>query len=209
MKRRSEPQPTVSQWSLVAILGVVILTSCSGTTIPKPRGYPRLDLPDTGYTTWSGACPFNTEVPDYARMVVHQKAHAEGSLGTDAADTACWTSLRFPGQRATVFMTYRRIAEDLPELIDDAHDFKNKHEAKAARINSIRVLRPEAHVFGTLFEVDGDVASPLVFYLTDSTTHFLYGSLYFDVRPNADSLQPVTDRIRADIRHFADQLNWR
>lgn len=94
-------------------------------------------------------------------------------------------------------------------MIEDAHAFKDKHEAMAARIRSERVERDSARVFGTLFDVEGNVASPMVFYLTDSTTRFLYGSLYFDARPNADSLEPVTGRIREDLRHFANTLSWR
>lgn len=125
-----------------------------------------------------------------------------------AEGVARWYDLRFTHQRATIHLTYSPVQGDLPELIENAHDFKRKHEAKAARIRSERVWRPEARVFGTLFDVEGDVASPFVFYLTDSTANFLYGALYFDTRPNADSLAPVTDRLRADMRHFAATLRW-
>lgn len=184
---------------LVAAVGFV---GCDETPIPKPRGYFRLDLPEAAYTAYQGACPFRAEIPTYA--VALEKPVATPA----AADTACYLTLRFPGQRASVYMTCRGIANDLPELIDDAHEFKNKHEVKAARIRSERLLRDSAQVFGNLFDVEGDVASPFVFYLTDSTTHFIYGSLYFDARPNADSLQPVTERIRADMRHFANSLVW-
>lgn len=124
------------------------------------------------------------------------------------AEGACWSNLVFPGQRAVVNMTWRQIKGDLPELIEDAHAFKAKHEQMATRIKTEEVLRDSARVFGTLFSVDGNVASPMVFYLTDSSSNFLYGALYFDVRPNADSLAPVTERIRADIQRFAKSLHW-
>ena len=77
-----------------------------------------------------------------------------------------------------------------------------------AKIRSARVLHDSVRVFGTYFEVEGDVASPMVFYLTDSTANFLYGSLYFDARPNADSLAPVTERIRQDMRHLMGTVRW-
>ena len=186
-----------------------LIIACTGSTVPKPRGYPRLDQPADSFEPWTGACPFTAEVPTYARMTVRANAGMEDLSTSSASDTVCWSSLRFAHQRATVFMTYRRINGDLPELIDDAHAFKDKHEAKAARIRSERILRDTARVFGNLFDVDGDVASPIVFYLTDSTSHFLYGSLYFDTRPNGDSLQPATDRIRSDVRHFAQTVKWR
>jgi gliding motility-associated lipoprotein GldD len=122
--------------------------------------------------------------------------------------SARWYDLRFPGQRATVHLTWSAVNGNLPALIDDAHTFKDKHQQLATRIGRERVLRPADRVFGTLFAVEGDVASPCVFYLTDSTANFLYGALYFDARPNADSLAPVTERLRSDIRHFAHTLRW-
>ncbi|HEX2615904.1 MAG TPA: hypothetical protein VHL57_00100 [Flavobacteriales bacterium] len=182
---------------------VTMLWSCGEDPMPRPRGYFRIDLPEQKQVPYAGACPFTAEVPAYAIM-----ARRPGDTLTHA-DTACWVNMRFPQQRATVHMTYRRVSGDLGELIRDAHAFKDRHEAKAVKIRSERVLHDSTHVFGTLFDVEGDVASPLVFYVTDSTTHFLYGSLYFDARPNADSLAPVTDRIRSDVRGFVNSLRWR
>jgi gliding motility-associated lipoprotein GldD len=97
---------------------------------------------------------------------------------------------------------------DLGRLVRDAHDLKATHEPKATRIANEHVVRDSARVFGTLFDLEGDVASPMIFYLTDSTDHFLYGALYFNARPNADSLAPVTDRLRKDLRHFVGTLAW-
>lgn len=190
---------------LTATLGLVLFAAlavgCSDDPIPKPRGYFRIDLPASDSSRAEGNCPFTAEIPSYAHLV---KGFGDGAQNGDV----CWTDLIFPGQRASVHMTWRHIQGDLPELINDAHEFKAKHEAMASRIKNEEVLRDSARVFGTLFDVDGNVASPMVFYLTDSVDNFLYGALYFDVRPNADSLAPVTDRIRADIRRFARTLRW-
>ncbi len=198
-----KPQAS-SLWLVACGLWLTISSSgCTEDPIPKPRGYPRLDLPTQTYTSWIGACPFGAEVPTYAVML--DKPGTTPAM----ADTACYVTMRFPRQRANVFLTCRKIEGDLRQLIEDAHAFKDKHEAMAARIRSERMERDSARVFGTFFDVEGNVASPMVFYLTDSTTRFLYGSLYFDARPNADSLGPVTKRLREDMRHFAGTLNWR
>lgn len=183
---------------LSPIIVTMLLTGCGDDAVPKPKGWPRIDLPVQEYSIWNAeGAPFNAEAPVYGKLVERK---AEGA--------ARWYDLRFKGQRATVHLTYSPVQNDLPELIENAHDFKRKHEAKAARIRSERVLRPEARVFGSLFDVEGDVASPFVFYLTDSTANFLYGALYFDTRPNADSLAPVTARLREDMRRFAATLAW-
>lgn len=190
---------------LTAALGLVLLTvlasGCSDDAIPKPRGYFRIDLPADSTSTVASNSPFTADIPVYAQLV-----KGAGKDNTDG--TVCWTDLVFPGQRASVHMTWRSIQGDLPELINDAHEFKAKHESMATRIKSEEVLRDSDRVFGSLFDVDGNVASPMVFYLTDSTSNFLYGALYFDVRPNSDSLAPVTERIRADVRRFAHTLRW-
>jgi gliding motility-associated lipoprotein GldD len=181
---------------------LLLLFSCAENTVPKPRGYFRIDLPPDSVVPFSGHCPFTAEVPAYARM-------AKG-MGTGEEDgNACWTDMIFPGQRGVVYITWRQVQGDLPELINDAHEFKAKHEVLATRIRTEEVRRDSARVFGTLFAVDGNVASPMVFYLTDSSSNFLYGALYFDTRPNADSLAPVTDRIRQDILRFANTLRWK
>lgn len=188
---------------VLLVAGCMLLMACGDEPVPKPRGHLRLDLPDTAYTRWNGLCPYSADVPVYAIPLVKPGTTAA------SADTVCDLTIRFPGQRASVFLTCRKVMGDLPELINDAHTFKDKHEAKAARIRTERLERHDARVFGTLFDVEGDVASPMVFYLTDSTSHFLYGALYFDARPNADSLEPVTARIRSDLRRFAGSLTWR
>ena len=178
----------------LALAGLVV--ACGNDPVPRPRGYFRIDLPEQGSTRFDSDC-FTAEVPEAARMVPQ---HAD--------ERRCWFNLTYPGYKATVHLTYRSVQGDLARLLEDAHDLKSKHEAKAYRIGTERVSRDSARVFGTLFDVEGDVASPMVFYLTDSTTNFLYGALYFRARPNADSLAPITARIRDDIRHFAATLRW-
>jgi gliding motility-associated lipoprotein GldD len=182
----------------VLAFAALLLAGCGNDPVPKPPGYFRIDLPEQAYTTWAPECPFTAEIPAYAQAV-------RGGRG----DEPCWFNLAFNGQRALVHLTYRPVNGDLAKLIDNAHGYKNAHEVKADRITSERVLRDSARVFGNIFDVEGDVASPMVFYLTDSTSHFLYGSLYFSAKPNADSLAPVTTRLREDLRHFAGTLRWK
>ena len=170
--------------------------SCGYDPVPKEKAYFRIDMPQQEFAAWEGEC-FKAELPVYSAMAKHMSGEQ------------CWQDWKFAEQRAQVYLTYKPVHSDLGRLIEDAHDFKGKHRSKAVRIKSDRVLRDSSRVFGTMFTVDGDVASPMVFYLTDSTSHFLYGSLYFNCRPNADSLAPLTERLRSDIEHFAATLEWR
>lgn len=178
------------------LIALPCFTACGYDPVPKEKAYFRIDLPEQGYQRWEGEC-FSADLPTYAKMENHPRGER------------CWMDMHFDDQRAEVYFTYKTVHGDLGRLIEDAHDFKSKHQSKAVRIKSDHVLRASSRVFGTVFTVDGDVASPMVFYLTDSTSRFLYGSLYFNCRPNADSLAPVTKRLREDIEHFATTLEWR
>lgn len=182
---------------LCVLLGPLLFQACTEDPVPKPHGYFRIDLPDQSYTLWQETGVLSAERPEYS--TVHETRRSEGSR---------WYDLAFPGQRGIVHLTWSPVNDQLDQMIEDAHTFKDKHGSVAARIRSGRILRDSSRVFGTYFEVDGDAASPMVFYLTDSTDNFLYGALYFNRRPNADSLAPVTDRIRADIKHLAETLEW-
>ena len=82
------------------------------------------------------------------------------------------------------------------------------HDIKALGIGRKRFAFPDHGVYGVLFELDGPVASPLQFYATDSTHHFIRGSLYFNHVPNPDSLRPSLERVREDTRHLLETLKW-
>ncbi|MBK6344255.1 MAG: hypothetical protein IPF41_17200 [Flavobacteriales bacterium] len=132
--------------------------------------------------------PFSTE------PCVRANRRAQGRRRSAVAD------LRFAGQRsATVHLTYSAVQPTFLKLTEDAHEFKRKHEVKAARIRSERMLRDSACVFGTLSDVEGDVASPSVFYLTDSTDTSSTARSTSMRSTERRLLAPVTARLRADI----------
>jgi gliding motility-associated lipoprotein GldD len=58
------------------------------------------------------------------------------------------------------------------------------------------------------YEVQGNAASQAQFYVTDSTDHFVTGSLYFLARPNYDSIYPAAIYLQQDIRKIMESLKW-
>ncbi|MFQ9021972.1 MAG: hypothetical protein ACLR6J_12825 [Parabacteroides merdae] len=77
------------------------------------------------------------------------------------------------------------------------------------RIKMQAYSNPEASVYGSLFMLDGESASPLQFMLTDSVSHFFRGALYYDCIPNADSLAPVTRYLKQDIVELIQSFEWK
>jgi gliding motility-associated lipoprotein GldD len=64
-------------------------------------------------------------------------------------------------------------------------------------------------VTGIFFKVSGNAATARQFFVTDSTSHFLRGALYFDSTPNADSLGVVNDFLEVDMKHLINTLRWK
>jgi gliding motility-associated lipoprotein GldD len=69
-------------------------------------------------------------------------------------------------------------------------------------------LKVNDNVGGILYEIGGDAASPIQFFVTDSTNHFLRGALYFNSAPNADSLAPAIKYAKEDIMKMITTLKW-
>ncbi|HKI89469.1 MAG TPA: hypothetical protein VKA38_10600, partial [Draconibacterium sp.] len=59
-----------------------------------------------------------------------------------------------------------------------------------------------------VYKIEGNAASPMQFYLTDSTRNFLRGAFYIREVPNIDSLRPVINFLEPDIIHIIETTTW-
>ena len=59
------------------------------------------------------------------------------------------------------------------------------------------------------YEVGGNAATNIQFYVTDSTKNFVTGSLYFYAKPNFDSILPAASYIKADVRKIIETMKWK
>ncbi|MCC6369447.1 MAG: gliding motility lipoprotein GldD [Bacteroidia bacterium] len=166
---------------------------------PKPRGYCRIDFPEKKYRLYDSICPYTFEIPVYSHMTNDKHKGAE----------LCWLNLEFPQFRATVHLSYKPVENNIAKYLDDSHDFANRHQVKATGLDEITILRDSARVYGLLFDISGNTASSLQFYLTDSTKHFLRGALYFNSVPNIDSLKVVVDFLKKDVMHMINTTKWK
>ena len=108
----------------------------------------------------------------------------------------------------TVYFRYWDMNQPLAYYINNANDEVDMHKTKATNIIDKTFLRPNDRVFGTLFRLEGDVATPFQFYLTDSTDHFVYAEVLFNFAPNYDSLRPTLDYLQQDIEQLMETFEW-
>lgn len=193
---------TTLSYLAAACLIFILFTSCDDEDpiySPKPRGYSRIDFPKKEYRRYDSLCPYTFEIPVYSRMVVDRDQKTE----------PCWFNLEFPKFKATLYISYKEIDNNIAKYLDDSHEFANGHQIKATGLDEVAILRDSAQVYGLLFDISGNTASSLQFYLTDSTRHFLRGSLYFNSIPNIDSLKIVVDFLKTDVLRMINTTQWK
>lgn len=183
---------------IVIFICVLLTSACDEPLIPKPKGYFRIDLPEHSYRPAEfDKCPFRFEIPVYSEILPD----------TNRLSEPCWWYVVFPKFNAALYLSYKPLKNNLYQFIEDAHSLAYSHTVKANEINHRKILMGKNG--GLMYEIGGNAASPLQFYLTDSVNHFLRGSLYFNALPNADSVAPVTRFLKTDIEHMLQTLEWK
>lgn len=181
------------------------MVGCQGNpTLPKPRIYPKVVLPEGSYERFRAeVCAFSFEKPSYSRVELETSFFEENPLHP------CWFDLVYPDLNCRIHFSYYPIDRDnsLEKLNEDAYRMTNEHNKKASYIEELRVDNPNG-VSGVLFDLEGPVATPFQFYLTDSSQHFLRGALYFRTRIVPDSLAPYYEFVKNDIAHMINTFAW-
>lgn len=178
---------------------VLLCQSCHSRYTPKPRGYYRVDFPEKKYEPYNGPCPYTFEYPVYG---IVEKDDEPGS-------EPCWLNISFPAYKGKLHLSYKKVEGNLDQLLEDAYTLAYKHTVKADAIDEQLILKPETKVYGTLYNIRGNAASSVQFFLTDSTRNFIRGALYFRTQINKDSLAPVIRFFRQDVIHFIDTFEWK
>lgn len=178
-----------------------LLASCDNKQYqPKPRGYFRIDFPEKEYTKLDSMQFYSFEYPTYSQITPDFFSPHEKD----------WVNIEFPSHKGTIHISYKSIDNNLNEYLEDSYSMMTKHISRAMGIRDSVIINDDRKVYGLVYFLEGEgVASPLQFYVTDSTNHFLRGSLYFNVRTNNDSLAPVINFITDDIRHLIETLEWK
>lgn len=179
---------------LSCLLLIILITGCKDEVLPKPNAMLRLEYPDAEYEALELDCNYTFEVNTLSRL----KENKECSLVLD-----------YPMMKGSVFITYKKVDGNVRELLIDAQKLTYEHVVKADNIEPKEYINEDQGVYGMFYEVIGNAASQSQFYVTDSTDHFVTGSLYFYAKPNYDSILPAADYLQKDIRKIMESLRWK
>jgi gliding motility-associated lipoprotein GldD len=193
-------KPGIQLTFFLLVFSVFLLTtSCKETSTPRPYGYFRVDLPGHQY---SGKAlygyPFSFEISEEARIVARNEPGEK-----------YWLDIRYSTLNATIYCSYKPVHSDLFNLVEDTRNIVYKHLVKADDIAEISFENPDKKVYGILYELSGNTASPVQFILTDSINHFFRGALYFESVPNKDSIAPIAQYVQRDIVKLMESFEWK
>ena len=187
-------------FAILSLITIAFSCDSDDNYLPKPRGYFRIDLPEKAYSKVDTIEKYSFECPNYALVTPDIYSPNEKN----------WVNIEMPQFKGSIHMTHKPVNGNLGEYLEDVHTMVVKHLQKANGMRDSLIVNEEHNVYGMFIEMDGKgVATPMQFYLTDSTKNFVRGALYFNFQPDNDSMQPVINFIRADIDHLINTFEWK
>jgi gliding motility-associated lipoprotein GldD len=178
---------------------VLVCFACETNWLPKPPGYNRIDLPQHEYNQLEEGYPYQFDFSTQSQVEADSFNLSEKE----------WINLNYKKLGAKVHLTYKKIDEntDFQVLSNDAFNLTAKHQIKAYGIEEVVILTPNGYS-AVVAELTGEVPTQFQFFVTDSTTHFLRGALYFNTALKNDSLAPIIEYIKIDLAHLINTVTF-
>ena len=186
--------------STAVIVMVLLVVGCQPSLppVPKPMGFPRMELPDTTtYVVFNNAtCPFTFEYPAY------------GEISRDQSDS-CWVDIFFKPYGCKWHISYKDKAlsgKSRSVRFEDYRRLVYKHSRKATEIKESKIEAPIG--YGTAFEIYGQVGTPMDFFIGDDDK-VVMNSFYYNTALKNDSLEPLTAYMKGQMKHMIQSLKWK
>lgn len=178
----------------IPFIAGILFVSCKEDVTPKPDGFLSLEYPKAAYEEYAYEnCGFKFKKNTLAKINPEEN---------------CSFKIDYPNMKASIYINYRPVQNNLTLLLKDAQKLTYNHTIKADDIQEEIFEHPEKKVYGMFYHVIGNAATNVQFYATDSTRNFVVGTLYFYAKPNFDSIYPATKYIENDMKIIMESLQW-
>ena len=186
----------------VPTLTLLFLSACENEiSNPKPPTFLKVEMPAHAYHKEESAAPFQLEISDLFTFKTSRNCNS----------TYCEQEI-YLGREidGNINLFYKKVnhTDSLGKLINFSNQEVDFHKIKADKIEYNQIIDSEKKVYGTLFELKGNVATNFQFYLTDSLQNFLRGEVILNCVPNYDSLKSTLNYIKVDLTHMINTFEW-
>ena len=181
---------------IFVFLSILTLSiSCTDEVLPKPKAFLRLSYSEATYQKVISDCPYTIQISQFSNIEFQNN---------------CWAKIHYPNLKATIHLTYREVDNNLIDVLKEVEKLTYEHTVKADNIPMAEAFENRVNrVYGKIINVEGDVASNIQFHATDSVKNVLFGALYFEVKPNYDSILPAIKYIELDIKNLMENIEWK
>jgi gliding motility-associated lipoprotein GldD len=187
---------------IILILSGLFFVSCKKNEYPKEYVYPRIDYPAAKYiATGNSACPYYLEYPVFSSISIPETKKSD----------AFWLDIRFESYKASFYTTFLKI-NNKTDFAEKELSFNNMLIERLSEYSEIREnkdLKNHQGYNATIYEIKGDPAMPIAFYISDKQNFFYQGYLYFDYIPVTDSISDITNGIKRDLTHMIESFRLR
>ena len=169
-----------------------ILIGCEEFNLPKQKAYLAHQFSMPNYQIISDKC-------DYSFMI--------NSASKISFDSSCNAKISYDFLKADIFISNFEIKNNL-DLIRNNYDKKILDNSNLVSNINISEFNNSNNIHASSYSFVGNAPSNIQFYVTDSISNFLTGSLYFNTKPNYDSLLPSISYVKNDIKKIVETINW-
>jgi gliding motility-associated lipoprotein GldD len=191
-------------WINLIIIALLFISCGENGSTPKPRIFPKVEYPSGEYEQFiKSDCPFTFQMPAYVSIEQDSKYAKFKPLHP------CWFNLNYEMFQAQIYCSYAPISsrKDFEKLRKDAFEIIDQINKRSDYMEEYRYSNRYG-TGGIVFDFEGPAASPIHFFLTDTTEHFFKASLYYNTQVRPDSLAPITKFIKEDIDKMLGTFRW-
>ena len=175
----------------------LMIFSCNETNLPKQNGFLRIEFKEPYYSIYEETDTslnfyYNSNSTDLDQIGNNQFLF-------DYRDLNLSLNLSF-------YMI--KTSHVLDKKLGDFSLILVTHTKKSNGVIIREYDNDTRRIFGKLYEIKGDVASPVQFYLTDSLSNFINGSVNLKFKSNYDSIFPSIQYVKNDILVLFEFINW-
>ena len=184
---------------IISITAAIAADSCSGaendSAVPKPEGWPRIELPGRNHsihTAGPATLMFNSD----ADVSMQQKA-----------DASWWITVTYPQfSNATLYLTLSPVSRrETSAIMDNRRERMELNSGGATTV--ITELTSAGNWHCELAETRTSLTTPVQLLATDSAS-VLSGAFYLDLPAGSspDSIAPIVRTVRDDMLYLLKNL---
>ena len=177
----------------IIFLALIVFSCNNNVNLPKQKAYfaPELEIPN--YKKISLDCNYSFNINSQASINNIKNCNYE---------------IYYKNLNAKIFINQIVLSNSLERVVNTFNQKINENSRLSDQIIQSDYVNIDKKIYSKLYSFVGNSPSNIQFYVTNQTDKFLTGSLFFETKPNYDSLFPYIDYIRNDIKKMVDSFRW-